>query len=95
MPECADDGEGGLLPLYPHPVITILTIFHLEYGLYTTDDDGDIENVNTCGICRKRVTTFCKNCNQALCFEVCHSSPAVNQPSGASARGCWEIFHGC
>lgn len=36
----------------------------------TKEEMLDIENINACGICGKKVVTFCKNCNQALCFEV-------------------------
>ena len=76
----------------------------------TKEETLDIENVNACGICGKKVVTFCKNCNQALCFEVMTSQEAsldqrkmgrgfrrsaqLSSVSHTEPKSCWEIFHG-
>jgi len=76
----------------------------------TKEETLDIENINACGICGKKVVTFCKNCNQALCFEVMTCQEAslgqrkmgrgfrrnaqLNSINHTESKSCWEIFHG-
>ena len=63
----------------------------------TNTADGPIDAIeflaySQCGICKKGVITFCKNCNKALCFEV---TTEDKSESKEESRSCWEIFHGC